>query len=436
MVHVNANSFPPVPGIIGHRGAFGYRPEHSLGSYETAVGLGVDYLEWDVQPTKDNVLVLAHSAELSRWTNIQDHPEFADRYRNHTLFREGGENWNWYIEDFTLAEMKTLRLKQRLPETRGGGFDSLYGLVTLDEGLQYVQAVNDVRSRAGKGRLGLYVESKAGPYYDSIGLSVEEPLVEALHDAGYLSSGSPLYLQSFYAETLDRLKLLTPPDVKTTWLITSQDVLDSVNLNDVALVQGYTAIGPRFGLVLSNDDRGQSKGLVARAHAAGLEVHPYTIDPEMKYTKGYIDSEDAIVALLDEGVDAMFVDVPDIATRARDRWYCTKHPYAPNCYLSGIIINPSELEPCVITTTEAIGFEWTTRNKVLAVSLCFVIASASGLLTTAYLRSYARPENDDGRAQTQALRQRLAAGTRRQGTDGGWSQIAGGTAATEMDRID
>ena len=157
----------PLPIVIGHRGASGYRPEHTLASYELAIEMGADFIEPDLVSTKDHVLVARHENDITATTDVADHPEFADRRT--TKMIDGVAVTGWFTEDFTLAELKTLRAKERLPDVRPANtaFDGLYEIPTFQE-------VIDLAKRA---TVGIYPETKHPTYFRSIGLPLEEPLV-------------------------------------------------------------------------------------------------------------------------------------------------------------------------------------------------------------------------------------------------------------------
>src|SRR5919109_2336014 len=158
------------PLVIGHRGASGYRPEHTLASYRLAIEMGADYIEPDLVSTKDHVLVARHENDITGTTDVASHPEFADRQTTKTI--DGVAHTGWFTEDFTLAELRTLRAKERLPDLRptNTAFDGLYRIPTFQE-------VIDLAKRAG---VGIYPETKLPTYFDSIGLSLEEPLLATL----------------------------------------------------------------------------------------------------------------------------------------------------------------------------------------------------------------------------------------------------------------
>src|SRR5262245_20522364 len=193
---VNTNQGPIV---IGHRGASAYRPEHTLASYELAIKMGADYIEPDLVSTRDGVLVARHENDISGTTNVADHPEFAARRTTKTI--DGNQITGWFTEDFTLAELKTLRAKERLPAVRPDNvsLDGLYEIPTFQE-------VIDLAQRYG---VGIYPETKHPTYFDSIGLSLEEPLVATLNANGYTRPNSPVFIQSFETSNLRQLNRMT-----------------------------------------------------------------------------------------------------------------------------------------------------------------------------------------------------------------------------------
>src|SRR5215207_6598667 len=181
--------------VIGHRGASGYRPEHTLAAYELAARQGADYIEPDLVITKDGVLVARHENEISGTTDVATHPEFAARRTTKTI--DGTAFTGWFTEDFTLAELKTLRAKERIPEFRpfNAVFDGLYQVPTLQE-------VIDLAKRE---KVGIYPETKHPTYFDSIKLSLEEPLVRALRQNGLDRRDADVFVQSFEVSNLQEL---------------------------------------------------------------------------------------------------------------------------------------------------------------------------------------------------------------------------------------
>lgn len=190
------------PIIIGHRGACGYRPEHTLASYELAITMGVDYIEPDVVSTKDGILIARHENDITETTNIADKPEFAHRKTTKTI--DGKKITGWFAEDFTLAEIKTLRAKERL-SFRNHFYDGQFEVPTLQEIINLAQQKS---AETGK-IIGIYPETKHPTYFKSINLALEEPLVDILHKNGYVSSNAPIFIQSFEVENLHQLKKMT-----------------------------------------------------------------------------------------------------------------------------------------------------------------------------------------------------------------------------------
>ncbi|CAM5463264.1 hypothetical protein SANTM175S_00565 [Streptomyces antimycoticus] len=174
--------FPPV---IGHRGASGYRPEHTLGSYQLALDMGADIVEQDLVPTKDGHLVCRHENDITATTDVSAHPEFADRKTTKTV--DGTKLTGWFTEDFTLAELKTLRAKERIPGNRQRNtlYDGRWEVPTFEEVLQWAEREGRRRGR----RVWLYVETKHPTYFRKLGLGIEEPLAKLLRRYGRHKTG-------------------------------------------------------------------------------------------------------------------------------------------------------------------------------------------------------------------------------------------------------
>ncbi|MGH3813719.1 MAG: glycerophosphodiester phosphodiesterase family protein, partial [Pseudonocardiaceae bacterium] len=179
-VDERARAMVDAPLVIAHRGASGYRPEHTLGAYRLAIRMGADYIEPDLVSTRDGVLVARHENEISGTTDVAAHPEFADRRTTKTV--DGQEITGWFTEDFTLAELKTLRARERLPDVRPDNtrYDGLYEVPTFDGVLELAEE----ESRRRGSLVGVYPETKHPTYFDSVGLSLEEPLARALTEHG------------------------------------------------------------------------------------------------------------------------------------------------------------------------------------------------------------------------------------------------------------
>jgi glycerophosphoryl diester phosphodiesterase len=185
------------PLIFGHRGAAGYRPEHTLASYDLAIRMGADVIEPDLVSTKDHVLVARHENDITATTDVSSRPEFADRQTTKVI--DGTSITGWFTEDFTLAELKTLRAKERLPDVRQENtiYDGRYQIPTFQEVIDLAK----LESRRYGRQIGIAPETKHPTYFDSIGLSLEEPLVATLRSNGLDTKDSPVYLQSFEEPT-------------------------------------------------------------------------------------------------------------------------------------------------------------------------------------------------------------------------------------------
>lgn len=317
------------PVVIAHRGASGERPEHTLGAYELAIEQGADFIEPDLVLTKDDVFVARHENNIADTTDVADHPEFADRKTSKVI--DGETQTGWFTEDFTLAELKTLRAKERLPQLRPGNtdYDGRFEIPTLAEIIALAK-----RASAETGRtIGIYPETKHPSYFASIGHPMEERLVEQLHAAGWDSADAPVFIQSFEVNNLKKLHDLTK-------IRLIQLMYESGGPADHA-VPGYAAmmtpeglravaayafgIGPNTGLVTD-----PKVDLVAHAHAAGLRVHPWTfraenyfLTPEFRNgdnPAAHGDIEGAMTEALKIGVDGFFTDFPGKGVEARDRF--------------------------------------------------------------------------------------------------------------------
>lgn len=306
------------PIVIAHRGASGYRPEHTLASYELAIEMGADFIEPDLVPTKDGVLVARHENEISETTDVDSRPEFADRRTTKRI--DGREITGWFTEDFTLAEIKTLRARERLP-FRDSSWNGRFEVPTLAEVLELARRHN----------AGVYPETKHPTYFRSIGLPVEETLVETLHAAGYRGRSAPVYLQSFETGNLKALRRMT--DLPLIQLLdaaggpydlqgrTYQEMATPAGLAEIATYAD--GIGPNKRLIVPArpDGRlGAATSLVDDAHRAGLLVHPWTFRSDGPFLSPDYEGEpereyEQFFAL---GVDGVFSDFPDVALRARD----------------------------------------------------------------------------------------------------------------------
>lgn len=330
-----------VPLVIGHRGAAGYRPEHTLASYELAARMGADFIEPDLVSTKDHVLITRHENDITGTTDIADHPEFAARKATKSV--DGVSITGWFTEDFTLAEIKTLRAKERLPAVRQRNtiYDGLFPVATFQE-------VLDLRARLSRelGReIGIYPETKHPSYFRSIGLELETPLVQSLLRAGLDKASSPVFIQSFEPTNLQDLRNKYKVRTKLIFLTSATGApFDLVSKGDRRTYADLTApaglrllatsingIGPDKTQVIPRDaagNLGSTTTLVRDAHAAGLLVHPYTFRAENQFLPtdyrtgadpnayGRILAE--ITAYLSAGIDGFFTDQADIGVLARN----------------------------------------------------------------------------------------------------------------------
>lgn len=321
---------PSEPLIIAHRGAPAELPEHTLTSYERAIEQGADYIEPDLVMTREGIFVARHENEISGTTDIADHPEFADR---HTTKIIDGENISgWFTEDFTLAELRTLRARERLPELRprSATYDGQYGIPTLVEIIELVQRQNRT--------VGIIPEIKHPGYFASIGLPMQQALADQLADAGYDSPDDPAMIQSFEIAPLVELNGLT--DIRLVQLIGGSgapaDAPETSYASMIApaglrAIAAYAdAIGPDKILVIPRteaNDLGTPTRLVADAHAAGLLVIPYTFRPENYFLPramqldrdprehGALGGE--IAAYLAVGIDGLFTDFLPVVIEER-----------------------------------------------------------------------------------------------------------------------
>lgn len=315
--------------VIAHRGASGERPEHTLASYERAIDEGADFIEPDLVVTKDLRLVARHETELGDTTDVAEHPEFADRRRTRDV--EGQMVSGWFADDFTLAELRTLRARERLPAIRPANarFDRLYQIPTFEEIVALVKAKEAETGR----RIGIYPELKHPTMLlEQDGIDIVDLFVTALKKAGLDHARDRVFVQVFEIAPLQRLKKLV--DVPLILLISEtgapydepglswQEIMTPAGLADVA--KYADGIGPWMGHVLNPD--GSPTALVANAHAAGLKVHPWTLrrenvflPPALRRGASEADPGDAaaLVRLLRAaGVDGVFTDNPGLVVTA------------------------------------------------------------------------------------------------------------------------
>ena len=329
------------PLVIAHRGVPGLRLEHTRPSYDLAIDDGADYIEPDVVASRDGHLVVRHENEIGGTTDVADHPEFADRRT--TKIVDGSTKDGWFTEDFTLAELKTLRAKERIPDVRPGnvGLAGSEQILTFDE---VVAIAEEGFVRRGR-PVGVYVETKHPTYFAGIGLDLNDLLIDALDRLGLNHEDAPVIVQSFESANLQDFRRrsplflvqLTSPNgapadfVATGDARTYADLMTSEGLAEVATYA--EAIGPHKSLVISLDDAGnlgEPTGLVERAHAAELDVHIWTMRDENAFLpvnlrlssekSAYGDMLPEYLAYFDAGIDGMFSDFTRTAVRARELW--------------------------------------------------------------------------------------------------------------------
>ena len=326
------------PLVIAHRGASGYRPEHTLAAYALAVDLGADVIEPDLVSTRDGVLVARHENEISGTTDVADHPELA--HLRTTRVVDGALLDGWFTEDLTLAELKTLRAVERIPVLRRANtrFDGLLPVPTFQE---VVELARTASARTGR-TIAVYPETKNPSHFAALGLDLEAALVAVLERAGWDGPDDPVLVQSFEVGSLQLLSRLTgvrlvqllgdtgsPRDLELrhdprTW----DDLATPAGLREVAR---YAAgIGPAKDRVVPRRPDGSldaPTSLVRDAHEQHLLVHPYTFRDEsvflpadLRRGDGTSDQGDAVseyLAFYAAGVDGLFSDHPDTARHAR-----------------------------------------------------------------------------------------------------------------------
>jgi glycerophosphoryl diester phosphodiesterase len=310
-----AAALPPSPPlVIGHRGASGYRPEHTLEGYRLAAEMGADFIEPDLVSTKDGVLIARHENEIGGTTDAAD--RFPDRKSTRTV--DGLSITGWFTEDLSLAEIKTLRAKERLP-FRSHDYDGRFVVPTFDEVLDLAQRLGGELGRP----IGVYPETKHPTYFKGIGLPLEAKLVAALERHGWNTRTSPVFIQSFEAASLRELRGMTR--VRLIQLAAATPMFGSPPLTDMKAIAGYAdGVGAEKRLIVPVNADGSLAAptdLVARAHAAGLLVHAWTVRVEKQFLpagyQGHAEKE--FEQLRTIGVDGVFTDFPDIGARVYKR---------------------------------------------------------------------------------------------------------------------
>nr|WP_238481244.1 glycerophosphodiester phosphodiesterase [Dyella telluris] len=330
--------------VIGHRGASALRPEHTLASYGKAIADGADFIEPDLVMTRDGVPVARHENEISGTTDVAQHAEFAARKTTRTI--DGEKVTGWFTEDFTLDELKTLRARERLPQFRSTAYDGQFQIPTLDEIIDFVATESATQGRV----IGIIPEIKHGTYFQKAGLPMEDRVLAILAAHAYTRT-APVEIQSFEIANLrylrgklgkdhPNIRLLQllgdakemPYDVVAAGKqLTFAQMMTPAGLHDIA---GYAdAIGPNIRSIIPlapDGTLGKPTALAHDAHAAKLELHPYTFRPENYFqAKNFWKGSDPktfneegsmaeIRAYLDAGVDAFFTDDPALGRKAVD----------------------------------------------------------------------------------------------------------------------
>jgi glycerophosphoryl diester phosphodiesterase len=318
----------PNPIVIAHRGASGERPEHTAMAYRLAVDEGADFIEPDLVMSKDGALLIRHENEIGATTDVGSKPEFATRKASKIV--DGEKIEGWFAEDFTLAELKSLRARERLPDVRRGSaaFDGREPMLTFQEIVDLARAEG---RRTGR-TIGVYPEMKHPTYLKSIGLDIEDALVAALKKNDLDSRTAPVFVQCFEAAPLKSIRPKTK--ARLVFLTGGGDqARDTLTPSGLKALAAYAdGLGPTYSLVVpqSREALGPATTLVADAHAAGLAVHPWTVRAENRFLPRSLqrgtapndmgDPGPLYAALFAAGVDGLFSDFPGLAVAARQKF--------------------------------------------------------------------------------------------------------------------
>ncbi len=325
--------------VIGHRGASGYRPEHTRASYELAIAQGADVIEPDVVPTRDGHLVVRHESAITATTDVAEHPELADRRTTKTI--DGREITGWFTEDLTLAEIRTLRAREPLPDLRPQSTSYLdEPVLTLAEVLAIARSSTTLDGRP----VGVAPETKHPTYFRSLGLPLEEKLLDELAAVGWTHADDPVVIQSFEVGNLQRLATLTdlpliqlahvvgaPFDLRSTG--DPRTYADLVTPEGLARIKTYAdQLGLHKDVMIPRDADGrllEPGPVLPDAHEAGLRVTGWTFRRENRFlplqhrsgedTDGVGDLAGEIATFLDAGMDDFFTDNTDVGHAVRER---------------------------------------------------------------------------------------------------------------------
>ena len=330
------------PLVFGHRGASALRPEHTLASYAKAIVDGADYIEPDLCATKDGVLVARHEAYLSETTDVASRKEFASRKTRKTI--DGEAHDGWFVDDFTLAELKTLRAVERIPQFRPGSaeYNGMFQVATFEEIIDFVAA-----EAAAHGRIiGIVPELKHSTYFASVGLPLEERFLSIIAAHDY-TRRNPLQIQSFEVANLKylRSKLGSRANLRLMQLVISEDVrpmdvaaaggkltftqmCTPAGLRDIAQYADVVAPPTRAIIPLKKDGSlAAPSSMVDDAHRAGLRIEPWTFRPENRFLAADFRSgadtarhEAGSIAEMKRyiatGIDGFFTDDPALGRAA------------------------------------------------------------------------------------------------------------------------
>ncbi|CDG82005.1 glycerophosphoryl diester phosphodiesterase family protein [Janthinobacterium agaricidamnosum NBRC 102515 = DSM 9628] len=325
--------------MFAHRGASALRPEHTLASYAKAIRDGADYIEPDLVSTRDGVLVARHETHMTDTTDVAQRPEFASRRSKKTV--DGEAHDGWFVDDFTLAELKTLRAIERLPKVRPNNtrYDGQFQIPTFEEIIDFVAAESAAQGRI----IGIVPELKSSTYFASVGLPMEDRFVDILKAHEY-TRRAPVEIQSFEIANLKYLrgKLGKPANMRLMQLVvdmplrpsdvaaaggklTFNDMLTPSGLRDIARYADVVAPPTRGIIPLGKDERLLAPtSLVDDAHKAGLLVHIWTFRPENQFlaadfrdgqgpnSRNEAGSIAEMKRYIDTGIDGFFSDDPGL----------------------------------------------------------------------------------------------------------------------------
>ncbi|MBS0291148.1 MAG: glycerophosphodiester phosphodiesterase [Proteobacteria bacterium] len=350
--------WPPERAVIAHRGASALRPEHTLAAYQKAIDDGADIIEPDLVITKDGVLVSRHENAIAilnadgtvreATTNVAERPEFAGRKTTKTI--DGSAITGWFIEDFTLAELKTLRARERIPAIRPANtkYNDQFEIATLQEIIDLAKAQSAIKGRT----IGIEPETKHPSYFQSIGLPLEKPLLATLEKNGWNNKSAPVIVQSFEVGNLKELSRLStvrlvqlvsnsgrPYDFVVQGASNTKTYADMITPDGLKEIATYAhAVAPYKELIIPfvRDSSGAATGLgqptdlIKNAKAAGLKVHSWTFRPENNFLPASLkgapvsdpnargNSVAEIQAYLKAGLDALFTDDSAVGRQAVD----------------------------------------------------------------------------------------------------------------------